>query len=118
LAIVTYGNGYYLSRQAEEVLRSEYKINCRVIDLHWILPLPEEALLKAFRGCKSILVVDECRKTGSLSEQIVALFVEKLSPLPRIKVNAAEDCFIPLGATATVTLPSKESIIAAALALR
>ena len=118
VAIVTYGNGYYLSRQAEEVLRSDHKINCRVIDLHWILPLPEDTLLKAVRGCKSILVVDECRKTGSLSEQIVALFVEKLSSLPKIKVNAAEDCFIPLGATATVTLPSKESIIAAALALR
>jgi len=118
VAIVTYGNGYYLSRQAEEVLRSEHGIKCRVIDLHWIMPLPEEALLKAVRGCKSVLVVDECRKTGSLSEQIVALFVEKLSPLPKIKVNAAEDCFIPLGVTATVTLPSKESIISSALELR
>jgi 2-oxoisovalerate dehydrogenase E1 component len=117
LAIVTYGNGYYLSRQAESVLKSEHGINARVIDIHWISPLPETGLLRAIKGCKNVLVVDECRKTGSLSEQIVALMVEKVSPLPKITVEAAKDSFIPLGLTATVTLPSKESIVESALKL-
>ena len=111
VAIITYGNGYYLSRQAEAILKSQHGINARVIDLHWILPLAEDAILKAIKGCKTVLVVEECRKTGSLSEQIVTMLVERLSPLPPIKVNAAEDSFIPLGATATVTLPSRESIV-------
>ena len=117
LAIITYGNGYYLSRQAETVLKAEFGINCRVIDLHWISPLPEESLIKSIKQCKNVLVVDECRKTGSLSEQVVALLVEKVSPLPPIAVEAAKDSFIPLWVTATVTLPSKESIIDAALQL-
>ena len=117
IAIITYGNGYFLSRQAEEILKTTHNIKCRVIDLHWILPLAEDALIKAIKGCKTLLIVDECRKTGSLSEQIVSLLVEKLSPLPPVRVHAAEDCFIPLGATATVTLPSRESIIANALAV-
>ena len=34
-----------------------------------------------------------------------------------IKLHAAEDSFIPLGEAATVTLPSKESIIKHALEL-
>jgi 2-oxoisovalerate dehydrogenase E1 component len=117
LAIVTYGNGYYLSRQAEAILKAEHGINARVIDLHWISPLPEESLLKQVKGCKNILIVDECRKTGSLSEQIVSLFVERMPSLPNIAVEAAKDSFIPLGLTATVTLPSKESIVEAAAKL-
>lgn len=117
VAIVTYGNGYYLSRQAEKILRDEHGIECRVIDLHWMLPLPEESLLREIADCENILVVDECRKTGSLSEQLVTLFVEKLSPMPAIRVHAAEDSFIPLGATATVTLPSRESIVESVLSM-
>jgi hypothetical protein len=34
-----------------------------------------------------------------------------------VAVEAAKDSFIPLGLTATVTLPSKESIIEAAMKL-
>ena len=117
VAIITYGNGYYLSRQAEQILKSQHGINCRVIDLHWIMPLAETAILDGIKGCKSILIVDECRKTGSLSEQLVAMLVERLSPLPPIAVNAAEDSCIPLGATATITLPSRESIVELAIAL-
>jgi 2-oxoisovalerate dehydrogenase E1 component len=118
LAIITYGNGAYLSRQAQEILEKEHKMSVRVIDLHWILPLAEEALLKEISGAKNILIVEECRKTGSLSEQIVTMLVKRLNPLPRIRVEAAEDSFIPLGATATVTLPSRDSIVKASLALR
>jgi 2-oxoisovalerate dehydrogenase E1 component len=117
VAIVTYGNGCYLSRQAAEVLRQDHGLNCRVIDIHWIAPVPDDAIIRAVSGCKSILIVEECRKTGSVSEQLATLFMERLWPLPPVKINAAEDCFIPLGATATVTLPSKESIVMAAVAV-
>jgi 2-oxoisovalerate dehydrogenase E1 component len=117
VAIVTYGNGYYLSRQAELILRETHGVACRVIDLHWMMPLPEDDLLKQLKGCGSVLIVDECRKTGSISEQLVTLFVEKLPVLPKIRVLAAEDSFIPLGATATVTLPSRDSIVEQALSL-
>ncbi|HEY9038843.1 MAG TPA: thiamine pyrophosphate-dependent enzyme [Roseovarius sp.] len=111
LAIVSYGNGYYLSRQAQEVLRAE-GIDARVIDMRWIAPLPEQALLDATRGCQSVLIVDECRRTGGQAEGLMALFVERAElPVSRI---TAEDSFIATGPAYAATMPSCESIVAAA----
>lgn len=108
LAIVTYGNGYYLSRQAAKEL--EKKIKLRVIDMRWLHPVPEKALLDSIKGCKNILIVDECRKTGSVSEELMTL----LKDMPNVRRLTAKDSFIPLGKAYAATLPSKESIIAAA----
>ena len=117
LAILTYGNGYYLSRQAEQILSKTHKIKTRIIDLRWLAPLNEAAILKAIAPCKNVLIVDECRKTGSQSEALMALVVEGAKHKPSLARLTAEDSFIPLGKGATVTLPSKDSIIAAALDL-
>jgi 2-oxoisovalerate dehydrogenase E1 component len=116
LAIITYGNGYYLSRQAEKILREKHGLDLRVIDLRWLAPLDEEALLGAVAGCGRILIVDECRRTGSQSEALMALFAER-APEAECRRLTAEDSFIPLGRAATVTLPSRDSIVAAALEL-
>jgi 2-oxoisovalerate dehydrogenase E1 component len=116
LAIVSYANGYYLSRQAEKVLADDHRLESRVIDLRWLAPLPEEALLDAVAGCKRVLIVDECRRTGSQSEALMALFAERMPGMACARVTA-EDSFIPLGRAATLTLPSRDSIVAAALEL-
>ena len=116
LAIVTYGNGYYLSRQAEKLLEDDHKVKARVIDLRWLAPLPEEALLEAVKGCERVLVVDECRRTGSQSEALMALFAERMPATPTARLTA-DDSFIPLGRAATLTLPSRDSIVDAALEL-
>jgi 2-oxoisovalerate dehydrogenase E1 component len=116
LAIVSYANGYYLSRQAERILAEEHKLDARVIDLRWLAPLAEDALIEATRDCAKVLIVDECRKTGSQSEALMALFAERLPGTPCARI-AAEDSFIPLGRAATLTLPSRDSIVAAALEL-
>lgn len=111
LAIVTYGNGYYLSRQAQEVLANE-GIDARVIDMRWIAPLPEDALMEATRGCKSVLIVDECRRTGGQAEGLMALFVERGEmPVSRL---TAEDSFIATGPAYGATMPSRDSIVTAA----
>ena len=117
LAIITYGNGYYLSRQAEKMLAEEHGLNLRVIDLRWLAPLSEAAIIEAVSPCEAVLVVDECRVTGSQSEALMTLLAERLDgdrPVARI---AADDSFIPLGRAATVTLPSRDGIVDAALAL-
>ncbi|HYG28928.1 MAG TPA: thiamine pyrophosphate-dependent enzyme [Allosphingosinicella sp.] len=114
LAIISYANGYYLSRQAEKILREQNGLNARVVDLRWLAPLNEEGLLAAVAGCERILIVDECRKTGSQSEAIMALLAERAPGVPVRRVTA-EDSFIPLGRAATLTLPSRDSIVAAAL---
>jgi 2-oxoisovalerate dehydrogenase E1 component len=114
LAIISYANGYYLSRQAEKILREQHGLNLRVIDLRWLAPLNEEGLLDAVAGCGRVLVVDECRRTGSQSEALMALFAERAPHIPCGRI-AAEDSFIALGRAATLTLPSRDSIVAAAL---
>lgn len=108
LAILTYGNGYYLSRQAATELEKD--INLRVIDMRWLCPVPEKEILKSIKGCKNILIVDECRKTGSVSEELMTL----LKDTPNVSRITAEDSFIPLGKAYASTLPSKQSIIKAA----
>ncbi len=114
LAIVTYGNGHYLSRQAEKLLR-EKGVNLRIVDLRWLLPLPDTALLEAVKGCERVLIVDECRRTGNQSEALMALFSERADmPVARV---AAEDSFIATGPAYAATLPSREAIVDAALAL-
>ena len=113
IAIVTYGNGVYLSLQAQKLL-AEQGVAARVIDLRWIAPLAEEALLAAAAPCARVLIVDECRITGSQSEALMALFAEAAPGKTTARV-AAQDSFIPLGRTATYTLPSRDMIVAKAL---
>ncbi|HEV2818142.1 MAG TPA: thiamine pyrophosphate-dependent enzyme [Allosphingosinicella sp.] len=116
LAIVSYGNGHYLSRQAERILREKHGLDLRVIDLRWLAPLNEDGLIEATKGCRHVLIVDECRRTGSQSEALMALFAERAPKTPCARI-AAEDSFIPLGRAATLTLPSRDAIVAAALEL-
>ena len=114
LAIVSYANGYYLSTQAANALK-EKGIHARVIDMRWLAPLPEDALLEATKDCKNILIVDECRRTGSQSEALMALFHE--AGRGRVARVTAEDSFIATGPAYAATLPSADSITAAATAL-
>ncbi|SHE61191.1 branched-chain alpha-keto acid dehydrogenase E1 component [Ruegeria intermedia] len=114
LAIVTYGNGHYLSKQALPELAAA-GLKTRIIDMRWLAPLPEQALLEATKGCKHVLIVDECRRTGSQSEALMTLFAEQ-TDLPTARV-VAEDCFIATGPAYAAPLPSKDGIVAAALTL-
>ena len=114
LAIVSYANGYYLSTKASKELKDK-GINLRLIDMRWLAPLPAEAILEATKDCKNVLIVDECRRTGSQSEELMALFTE--AGHSRIARVTAEDSFIATGPAYAATLPSTDSIIAAANAL-
>src|SRR3954469_5246108 len=116
LAIVSYANGYYLSRQAGKILKEQHDVNLRVVDLRWLAPLNEDGLIDAVAGCERVLIVDECRRTGSQSEALMALFAER-APGVDCRRIAAADSFIPPGRAATLTLPSCDSIVAAAVEL-
>lgn len=117
LVILTFGNGYYLSLQAAKELTEKHHLTVKIVDLRWLVPLPKQAILQAVKSCKRLLVVDECRTTGSLSESLVTLLVENLQPLPSIKRVTGYDSFIPLGDAWQYVLPSKEKIINMALEL-
>jgi 2-oxoisovalerate dehydrogenase E1 component len=114
LAIVTYGNGYYLSRQAEKLL-AEQGHQVRVIDLRCLIPLQTEALISALGNCQKVLIVDECRRRGSLSEELFTVLHEAKPGHFNIQRLCAEDSFIPLGKAAYITLPSRDQIVAKAM---
>ena len=111
LAIVTYGNGHYLSQQAAKML-SDSGIATRIIDIRWIAPMPIEGILEAIKGAEKVLVVDECRSTGGQSEALVTMLSER-SALPSARL-AAEDSFIATGPAYAATMPSRDSIVSAA----
>jgi 2-oxoisovalerate dehydrogenase E1 component len=116
LAIVTYANGVYRSRQAQPALQAA-GIASRIVDLRWLTAIAHDRVLAAVRDCRRILVVDECRRSGSVSEELVTALVERGVASDRIARVTAEDSFIPLGVASTSTMPSKESIVEAAIAL-
>lgn len=114
LAIVTFGNGVYLSRQAEKELTAA-GIDIRIVDARWLSPLPKEALTEAVGGAENILIVDETRHHGGVAEALMAHFQETTDvPLARL---TAEDSFIATGPAYAATMPSKDSIVGASKAL-
>lgn len=116
MAILSYANGYFLSRQADPILADEHGINTTLIDMRWISPLPIEALMDASAGFDKLLIVDECRDSGSASEALAALFAER-RPGVTVRRLTARDSFIATGPAFGATLPSRDSIVDAALKL-
>lgn len=115
ITLISYANGFYFSKQAEKILLEKYNIKCKLIDLRWIAPLNKDKLIAEIKNDPKILIIDECRKTGSFSEALLSLMVESMPVLPKIKVIAAHDCFITLGVAAAAGLPSKNEIIESCL---
>lgn len=114
LAIVSFANGLHLSLQAQKQLAAQ-GVAARVIDLHWLSPLPEDALVAALEGVGDVLIVDETRRTGGLAEALMALLTERTDV--RLARDVAQDSFIPTGPAYAATMPSVTSILAAAAAL-
>ncbi len=114
--IISYGNGMALSRQAAFILKEQHGIDVKLIDLRWLAPINGADLLKEIQACEQVFIVDECRKTASLSEQIISLIVEKNLHFPKINRITAHDSFIPLGKAWEFILPSVKQITDAVLA--
>ena len=114
LAIVSFGNGIYISNQSSAELIS-HGVSTRIVDARWLSPLPKAALTAAVQGCKRILIVDETRHSGGVAEALMAHFHETTTAkLARV---TAEDSFIATGPAYAATMPSAESITKAALDL-
>lgn len=111
LAIISYANGYYLSRKALPQIQAA-GIGVRSVDMRWLAPLPMDAILEATKDCQAILIVDECRATGSQSEALMAAFTQ--AGRTNIARVTGDDCFIATGPAYAATLPSLEAIVQAA----
>lgn len=116
LLVITYGNGVALSLAAALPLQRSHGVATRTLDLRWLSPLPEADIVAHARAIGAVLVVDECRRSGNVSEAIAALLLDAGFQGRFARVTSA-DCFIPLGDAAEHVLVSEEAIVAAALAL-
>jgi 2-oxoisovalerate dehydrogenase E1 component len=91
-------------------------VGVRVLDLRWLAPLPVADLLEAARAAGRVLVVDETRHSGGVSESVVATLVDHGYAGALARVTSA-DSFIPLGAAAAHVLLDEDTIETAARAL-
>ena len=120
LTIVSWSNGLWRSLQAARILSERHGIAAEVIDLRWLAPLDVDAVVTHGTRSGRILIVDEGRATGGVSEGLVAAIVDATADTPgrpAIRRYCGEDSFIPLGPAADHVLPSTDGIVARAIGL-
>ncbi len=115
LTVVTFGNGLYLTERVVPRLEAA-GVGVRVLDLRWLVPLPVDDLLREAEATGRVLVVDETRRSGGVSEGVLTALVDH-GYAGRLARVAAADSFIPLGDAAEHVLVSEAQIEQAALAL-
>jgi 2-oxoisovalerate dehydrogenase E1 component len=106
--VVTFGNGVGLSRRA--IARTGAAAT--VFDLRWLAPLPILHLLSVAAAFPHVLVVDETRRSGGVSEGVVTALVEGgyAGSVSRV---TAEDSFVPLGPAAAHVVLTEDDVVAA-----
>jgi 2-oxoisovalerate dehydrogenase E1 component len=112
LTVVTFGNGLRLSLRAARALERE-GVGVRVVDLRWLVPLPVDDVLREARATGRVLVVDETRRSGGVSEGVVTALVDHGFTGAMARV-AALDSFVPLGAAADLVLVQEADVLRAA----
>ena len=112
LTIATFGNGLRLSLRAAAALAAD-GIACRVLDFRWLAPLPAEDLLREADATGAVLVADETRRSGGVSEGVITTLIDGgfRGSIARV---TSEDSFVPLGEAAATVLLSQHAIEAAA----
>jgi 2-oxoisovalerate dehydrogenase E1 component len=116
LLIVSFANGLWMSLRAARRLERDHGVSCRVLDLRWLAPLPVDDLVREAEAVGRVLIVDETRRSGGVSEGVIAALIDRGFARPIARV-ASVDSFIPLGAAAHHVLVSEDDIERAALAL-
>ena len=115
LTIVTWANGLRLSLRVARRLERQ-GVRSRLLDLRWLAPLPVTDILREANATGRVLVVDETRRSGGVSEGVLAELVDAGFE-GRLARVASKDSFVPLGDAARLVLVSEEEIEAAALDL-
>jgi 2-oxoisovalerate dehydrogenase E1 component len=115
LTIVTWGNGLRMSLRVARRLE-ERGVRPRIVDLRWLAPLPIRDVLREAAVTGRVLVVDETRRTGGVSEGVIAALVDAGYDGYLARV-ASKDSFVPLGDAARHVLLGEDEIESAALRL-
>src|SRR5690606_19674116 len=117
LVVFTFGNGVPMSLRAARTIQARHGWRVRVVDLRWLVPLTEAAIVRHASECARILVVDEGRRSAGVGEGIITAIAEggyRARPFRRV---VGADTYTPLAGAAFLVIPSEDDIVAAADAL-
>ena len=109
VTILSYANGLWMSLRVAKRLEQQHGIQCRVVDLRWLHPLPVEEIVNAAKATGKVVVVDECRRSGGIADTIVAEIVDA-APETQVSRVMGIDTFIPLGDAANLVLVQESDI--------
>ncbi len=112
LTIVTFGNGVPMSRRVAHRLVEEGH-GVRVLDLRWLAPLPVDDLVAEAGLTGRVLIADETRASGGISEAVTTALVDAGFDGKIARVTS-KDSFVPLADAANLVLLSEDAIDAAA----
>ena len=112
LTMITFGNGLPMSLRVANELAAD-GVASRVLDLRWISPLPVKDILREAAATGRVLVVDETRRSGGVSEAVVTALVDG-GFRGSIRRVASADSFIPLGDAARTVLLDQATVTNAA----
>lgn len=115
LTILTFGNGLRMSLRVARRL-ALLDIAVRVVDLRWLAPLPVDDILAEATATGRVLVVDETRASGGVSEGVLTALIDHGYTGGMARV-ASDDSFIPLGDAALAVMLSEDTILEAAVKL-
>ena len=108
LTIITFGNALPMSLRVAAQLPG-----IRVVDLRWLSPLPLDDMLREANATGRVLVADETRRSGGVSEGVLAALLDA-GYTGRLARVTSEDTFVPLGNAAHQVLLSQATIHQAA----
>jgi 2-oxoisovalerate dehydrogenase E1 component len=113
--VVTYGNGVRMALRAAARSAREGGSPVRVLDLRWLNPLPMEAVRRAARDVRRVIVADECRATGGgIADAVVADLAEHGAvPQGGVVTLRAMDSYVPIGPAADLVLVGEDDLMAA-----
>ncbi|WP_229718600.1 thiamine pyrophosphate-dependent enzyme [Nocardia jinanensis] len=112
LTIVAFANSVPMSLRVARRL-TQRGFGVRVLDLRWLCPLPHADLIRHAEATGRVLIADETRHSGGVSESVCAALVDAGFTGALARVTSV-DSFVPLGPAAATVLLNESDIEAAA----
>ncbi len=119
VAILSWGRTALLAEQAAEQLAAD-GIEATVLDLRWLAPLDDAAIVAAVERTGRVLVAHEANVTGGFGAEIAARIGETLFDsldAPVRRLGAPDTRIPPAPGLQAALLPSAEAIVRAATEL-
>ncbi|MGY6554891.1 MAG: transketolase C-terminal domain-containing protein [Wenzhouxiangella sp.] len=112
LLIISFGNGVPMALRCAHQLAAD-NIRARVMDLRWLKPMDEAAIVEHAGACSAVVIFDEGRPDGGISEAVITRLVAAGLGARCIRRVTGSDCYIPLGDAANLVLATELQLLTA-----